>query len=253
MASSPVVAPSTGGATTQPAVNRAVLANATTAVVHAATADELKAELIRLSKDKLAALGLVAQPQQGWLSTSLRFHTGARFGVVVLWPSNSGRPSMPLRFSLQPQGPDGTSNGKPGEALLSLRLHQQVLVMRSAVKPGNPVACADMDVVERAVDTVPAHAREVLCHTHLPLVARRSLGRGALVLAADLGPPLPVAAYSEVKLRVRVGGITVERLGQSMDNANHGDAAAVRIAGTSQVVRGVVVQAGVVEVQGDGK
>lgn len=123
--------------------------------------------------------------------------------------------------------------------------NQSVLVMRHAVRRGEAVDCAT--VVESVRGMAPSAALLAPCQLPESTVALRPLGAGDVLRASDVGSAPAVSLQGSVRLRVTVGQVRVERAGTALADARIGEQVLVRLNGSQQAVRGVVVDRNVVE------
>jgi flagella basal body P-ring formation protein FlgA len=215
--------------------------------VQARTADELRAELLAGAAERLAGNGWQLLPEGARMLTSRPWEPGAGWQVTPRWTVADGPMRLPLAFDLAPLVRDGDAP-EPITAWLTAPLRREVLALRHAVRRGEPVRCEDMTTVLRPFEAVPSGALAGRCALESPAVARRPLGAGDLLRGSDVGIAPSVAARADVRLRVRVGQVTIEKAGTALADGNTGDAVLVRLAGSAQALRGVVVGTNLVEV-----
>jgi flagella basal body P-ring formation protein FlgA len=124
---------------------------------------------------------------------------------------------------------------------------REVLVLREAMPRGAALVCEHTEVAQRRAEAVPAGALPVPCALADETVLRRPLGAGDLLRTADVGRAPAVAARAEVRLRVRVGAVQIEKPGTALGDAQPGETVLVRLAGSARALRGTVVGPNLVE------
>jgi flagella basal body P-ring formation protein FlgA len=214
--------------------------------VRADSVEDLRAALLVGTSERLAGSGWQLLPEGARIRTS-RPWEGTAWRVRARWTAADGRIRLPLAFDLEALDA-GPGAPKPTTAWLTAPLRREVLALRHAVRRGEPVTCDDTVSVLRVPEAVPTGALSGRCELGALAVARRPLGASDLLRSADVGAAPSVAARAEVRIRVRVGPITIEKAGTALADANTGDAVLVRLAGSAQAVRGVVVGRDVVDV-----
>lgn len=216
--------------------------------VRAQTADDLRGALLAGVGERLAGSGWKLLPESAHMLISRPWDGGsAAWQVRPRFKIADGRVGLPLAFDLDPLEAVADTQS-PLTAWLTVPMLREVMALRHAVRRGETVGCDDAVTVLRVPETVPAGALTGRCAFEASAVARRPLGAGNLLRSADVGVAPIVAARADVRLRVRVGQVMVEKAGTALADANTGDAVLVRLAGSARAVRGVVVGHNVVEV-----
>jgi flagella basal body P-ring formation protein FlgA len=219
--------------------------------IHVASQSALEEVLLAGAAQRLALLGVHVEAQGARITTARAIAVGSTVRVQPRWLDGEGRVRLPLAFSLEVLPASGAPAGQPMSTSLSAAVKKDVLVTRRALRRGATLACDDTEVAKRAIDEVPKDALGARCDLAADMVARRGLGSGDVLRRGDVGAAPDVAAQGDVRLRSRVGGITVERAGTALEDADRGREVLVRIAGTSRTARGVVVDNGLVELKGE--
>lgn len=219
--------------------------------VHVASQQALEDALVSGAVQRLAPLGVHVEPQGARVTTGRAIAVGSTVRVHPRWQDGDGRLRLPLSFNLEVLPAVGGPALPPVTASLSAVVKKDVLVARRSLRRGAALGCDDTDVVRRALGEVPNDALGTPCGLTAAVVAHREIGSGALLRRGDVGAARDVVAQAAVLLRSRVGGITVERAGTSLEDADRGGEVLVRIAGSSRTARGVVVDRGLVELKGE--
>jgi flagella basal body P-ring formation protein FlgA len=219
--------------------------------IHVTSQAALEEALVAGVVQRLAPLGVRVEPQGARITMSRMVAVGSTVRVHPRWQDGEGPTRLPLAFSLEALPASGPPAPPPVSASLLAVVKKDVLVARRALRRGVALACDDTEVAARSIDEVPKDALGPKCDGVAAVVTRRGLGRGDVLRRGDLGAAPDVAAQGDVRLISRVGGITVERAGTSLEDADRGREVLVRIAGTSRTTRGVVVDRGLVELKGE--
>jgi flagella basal body P-ring formation protein FlgA len=219
--------------------------------IHVASQAALEEALVAGTVQRLAPLGVHVEPQGARITTARAISVGSTVRVHPRWQDGDGPVRLPLAFSLEVLAASGAPTSPPVSASLLTVVKKDVRVTRRALRRGAALACDDTELVARVIDEVPKDALGPKCDVAAAAVTRRGLGRGDVLRRGDLGIAPDVAAQGDVRLISRVGGITVERAGTSLEDAERGRAVLVRIAGTSRTTRGMVVDRGLVELKGE--
>ncbi len=217
--------------------------------VRADGADDLLAALVQGSAERLANAGWQLTPDRGRALISRRWRAGTTWRVLPRWSASADPLPLPLAFDLE--AVDAAANEAPMTVSLPAVVRREVVVLRHAVRSGAIVTCDDTTIALRAPEAVPSGAFTARCSLDAGATARRPLSAGDALRAADLGAAPSVVARSDVRLRVQVGPVMVEKSGTALADAREGETVLVRLAGSAQSVRGVVVGRNLVEVGGE--
>jgi flagella basal body P-ring formation protein FlgA len=146
-----------------------------------------------------------------------------------------------------------TTSGAPVALTVWLtgRLQREMLLLRHAARRGDPLGCDDIVIKLRDADAQPPGALSGPCNLGPDVVARRPLGAGDALRASDVGIAPTVATGADVRLRVSIGQVTLEKSGTALGDAEMGDHVFVRPTGSAHSVRGLVAGRNLVELGGE--
>ncbi|MCW7540881.1 flagellar basal body P-ring formation chaperone FlgA [Aquabacterium sp. A7-Y] len=197
--------------------------------------------LARLA-EALARQGLHLQDPQVRLSGL----DGLRDGMVLELPAWQPPGREPVRLPLRLTVLAGTQRG---QATVTGRLKQDLLVLRRAMARGAAVRCADLSLEQRPVDLGRQGWLPAPCALAEGTVLRRPLGAGDALRAADVGARPAVAEMERVSIRVQAGAVVLESAGIALADAELGEPVRVRPHISRQTVAARVIgpQAVVVE------
>jgi flagella basal body P-ring formation protein FlgA len=216
-------------------------------MIHGGSSTQVRAAVLNGLRERLATSGWQLVGDEARMLTSHPLpSTVERWHVQPRNVTFKGRPVLP--FALDLNGVDGASGGAVALTVwLTGRLHREVLVMRHAARRGDPLGCDDTVVKLRDVDTPPSGALAGPCNLGADVVARRPLSAGDVLRASDVGLAPTVATGTDVRLRVSIGHVTLEKTGKALGDAEIGDHVLVRPTGSAHAVRGVVAGRSLVE------
>lgn len=183
----------------------------------------------------IAALGADASAAEASVAASLRFPqcsqplqavaTGAQTAQVRCADAPGWKLYVPVR----------------------VRREQDVVVLRGAVRAGQPIT-ADQLVVQRR-DVAAAGAPAFTDPTQVVgLTPARAMAPGATLTAVDVVQGPPLRRGDPVVLLTRIGGVEVRMAGRALGPAGAGGTVSAENVESRRIVRGRVTAPGVVEV-----